>query len=189
MKISLRCSVTCAHMNWDEMKLKPVWIWYRSFWLKSNFKPTLDFHVNKNLPEAKWISADSLDIAFNVHVCLNLIACAIPLQSLWQKLNFISDDKISCKHYPKWNVYVYPSKYRVVLKFSRNETTREQNLFPHRPWFETSNWYEFVLPLMWTYCNTTASIDNEVFCTLSRKSFSSCCALQTSLSNFISLDL
>ena len=56
---------TCVHMNWGEMKLKMVWILYRSFWPKWNFKPAGDFHLN--------ISADSLDVAFNTHVRLKLI--------------------------------------------------------------------------------------------------------------------
>ena len=76
---------TCVHMNWGEMKLKPVWISYRSFWLKQN--------LWINLPEVKWISADWLDIAFNMHVCLKLIVGLISLRSFWQKWNFISGDK------------------------------------------------------------------------------------------------
>ena len=40
-----------------------------------------------------------MDIAFNEHVCLKLIAGAISLQSFWQKSNFILDDKVPCKHY------------------------------------------------------------------------------------------
>ena len=28
---------TCVHMNWGEMKLKTVWISYRSFWQKWHF--------------------------------------------------------------------------------------------------------------------------------------------------------
>ena len=62
--------------------------------------------------------------------------------------NFILGDKISCKHYPKWNTYTCPSKKRVVLKCSRNETSCERNLFSRR--FEISNQYEFISPLMWT---------------------------------------
>ena len=58
-----------------------------------------------------------------------LIAGAFLLQSFWQKWNFISGDKISCQHYPKSNAYTSPSKYRVVLKCSRNETSCERNLF------------------------------------------------------------
>ena len=34
---------------------------------------------------------------------MKLIACVILLRSFWQKWNFISGDKILCKHYPKWN--------------------------------------------------------------------------------------
>ena len=92
---------TCVHMNWGEIRLKTVWISYRSF---------------------------------------------------WQKWHFISGDKISCKHHPKWNAYTCPSKYRVTLKCSRNETSCEQNLFSRR--FEISNRYEFISPLMWTYSKT-----------------------------------
>ena len=36
----------CVHTNWGEMKLKTVWISYRPFWPKWNFKPAWDFHVN-----------------------------------------------------------------------------------------------------------------------------------------------
>ena len=70
-------------------------------------------------------------------------------QSLWQKWNFIFGDSILCKHYPKWNAYTYPSKYWVVLKFSQNETSYEQNLFLRL--FKISNRYEFISPLMWRY--------------------------------------
>ena len=34
---------------------------------------------------------------------MKLTAGVISLQSFWQKCNFLSSDKISCKHYPKWN--------------------------------------------------------------------------------------
>ena len=64
---------TFVHMNWGEMKLKTVWISYRSFWSKWNFKPAW-FSCEHNLPETKWISADPLDVAFNAHVCLKLNA-------------------------------------------------------------------------------------------------------------------
>ena len=83
------------------------------------------FSCGQKLLEARWISADSLDIAFNAHVRLKLIAGIISLQSFWQKWNFILVDKIFCKHYPKWNAYVCPSKYWVVLKCSRNERSCE----------------------------------------------------------------
>ena len=79
----------------------------------------------------------------------NSVRVWISYRSFWQKWNFISGDKRSCKHYPKWNAYTYPAKYRVVLKCSRNETSCELNLFLRR--FKMSNWYEFILFLMWTY--------------------------------------
>ena len=81
---------TCVHMNWGEIRLKTVWISYRSF---------------------------------------------------WQKWHFISGDKISWKHHPKWNT--------CTLKCSWNETSCEQNLLSRQ--FEISYRYEFIWPLMWTY--------------------------------------
>ena len=95
--ISVENLFTCVPMNWSEMKLKTVWVSYRSF---------------------------------------------------WHKWNFISGDKVSCKNYPKWNAYTCPSKYRIVLKCSRNETSFEQNLFSRR--FEIPNQYELISPRMWT---------------------------------------
>ena len=69
--------------------------------------------------------------------------------SFWQIWSFISGDKISCKHYPKWNAYTCSLKYRVVLKCSRNETSCEQDLLSRR--FEISHRYEFISPLVWMY--------------------------------------
>ena len=85
-----------------------------------------------------------------VECCVwNSMRVWILYRSFWQKWNFISGDKISCKQYPKWNAYTCSSEYRVVLKCSRNETSCELNLFLRR--FKMSNWYEFILFLMWTY--------------------------------------
>ena len=89
----------------------------------------LRFSCEHNLTETKWISADSLDVGFNARVRLKLIAGMDFISVIWQKWNFISGDEISCKHYPKWNAYTCPSKYRIVLKCSRNKTSFEQNLF------------------------------------------------------------
>ena len=98
-------------MNWGEMKLKMVWISYRSL----KFQAGMRFSREHNLPETKWISAGSLDVAFNAHVRLKLNACMNFVSVIWQKWNFISGNKILCKHYPKWNAYTCPSKYRVVF--------------------------------------------------------------------------
>ena len=117
-----RCSVssllvffTC-YLNWEKTKLKPVWISYQSFWLKWSFKSAWDFHVNKIYQkrnyevQTRWI--------------LPLMGmCVWNLWSFWQKWNFIYGDKIACKHYPKWNACACPSKYWVILKYSRNETS------------------------------------------------------------------
>ena len=66
----------------------------------------------QTLPDIKWINADSLDIAFNAHVLLKVIVGVISLWSFSQK----------------WNAYACPSKYRVILKCSRNEMSCENNL-------------------------------------------------------------
>ena len=89
------------------------------------FQTGIRFSCKQNLPEAKQISADSLDIAFNEHVHLKFIAGVISLRSYWQKWNLVIVAEISSKRYPKWNTYACPSKYRVVLKCSRNETPYE----------------------------------------------------------------
>ena len=106
------------------------------------FQTGMRFSCEHNLPETKWISADSWMLHL-MRMCIwNSMQVWISYRSFWQKWNFISGDKISCKHYPKWNAYTCPSKYRVVLKCSRNETSCEQNLFSRR--FEISNRYEFI---------------------------------------------
>ena len=79
----------------------------------------------------------------------NLSGVWFSYRSFWQKWNFILGDKIWRKHYPKWNAYAYPSKYRVVLKCSRNETSCEQNLISRR--FEISYQFEFISLLVWMY--------------------------------------
>ena len=100
--------------------------------IEMKFKTDMRFSCEHNLPKAKWINTNALDIAFNAHVRLKLIAGVISLLLFWQTWNFISSDKITCRHYPKWNAYGCPSKYRVVLKCSRNETSCEQNMFSRR---------------------------------------------------------
>ena len=115
LKTSLRCAaISLFVFTWIEAKWNSDFL---SIILDrneiSNWHKILCEH---NLPEAKWISANALDIAFNAHVRLKLIAGVISLLLFWQTWNFISSDKITCRHYPKWNAYRCPSKYRVVLK-------------------------------------------------------------------------
>ena len=105
--------------------------------------------MNKIYTELNEYTADSLDIAFNSHLRLKLVAVVISLWSFWQEWNLISGDQISCKHQPKWNSYAYLSKYWVILKCCKNETSCEQDLFSGG--FEILNWYEFISPLIWTY--------------------------------------
>ena len=150
LKISLRCSVSfllCSHElrrneTQNGMDLISVIL------TEMKFQTGMRFSCEQNLLETKWISANSLDTAFNAHVRFKLIQVWISYWSFWQKWNFISGGKTSCKHYLKWNAYTSSSKYWVVLECSRNETSCEQNLFSSR--FEMSNRYEFILPLMWT---------------------------------------
>ena len=140
---------TCVHMNWSKMKLKTVWTSYRSFWPKWNFKPAWDFHVNIIYPKRNE-SAQTRWMLRLMRMCVwNSVLVWISYRSFWQKWNLISGDKISCKHHPKWSAYTCPSKCRVTLKCSRNETSWEQSLFSRR--FEISNRYDFISPLMWTY--------------------------------------
>ena len=117
--------------------------------------------------EVKWTQAgmrfhfgQNFTLAFSqLFTCVHMNWCKMKLKTVWisywsfrQKWNFISGDKISCKHYLKLNAYTCPSKYWVILKCSQNETSCEQNLFSHQ--FKISNRYEFISPLMWTYSYT-----------------------------------
>ena len=57
---------------------------------------------------AKWnifilVSSQFLITVYLIQAKMKLIAGVISLRSFWQKWNFISGCKISCKHYPKWN--------------------------------------------------------------------------------------
>ena len=71
------------------------------------------------------MNKDSLAIVFNAYVRLkHITGCKFIAVILTE---IISGDKI-CRHHSKWNAYAYSSKYRVVLKCSRNETSCEQNL-------------------------------------------------------------
>ena len=131
------------------MKLKTVWISYRSFWPKWNFKPAWDFHVIIVYPKRnEWTQTRWMLCLIRLYVC-NSVLVWISHRSFWQKWNSISNNKILCKHYLKWNAYTCPSKCRVVLKCSRNETSCKQNFFSGR--FEISNRYESISSLMWTY--------------------------------------
>ena len=101
---------------------------------KRKFQTGMRFSCKQNLPEAKWTNVYCA-CAFEIH-------CGYEFHiGHW---NFILGDKISCKHSLKWNIYAFPSKHRVVLNCSRNETSCEQNFFSHR--------FEFILPLLWTHC-------------------------------------
>ena len=140
---------SCVDMNWGEMKLKTVWISNRSFWPTWNVKPAWDFHVNiiyskrNELAQTHWMLR-------LMRMCVwNSMPVWISYRSFRQKWNFISGNRISCKHHPKWNAHTCPSKYRVTLKYCWNETSCEENLFSRR--FKISNRHEFISPLMWTY--------------------------------------
>ena len=118
---------TCVHMNWGEMKLKPVWIPYPSFRPKWKFQIGMRFSCEHNLPEAKWISVNLFDIVFNEYVHLK------PIAVILTEMKF---------------AYVCPSKYQVLLKCSWNETSCQQNLFSRR--LEISNGHKFISRLFCT---------------------------------------
>ena len=125
------CLYFCSHkLSWNETENGTNFI--SVILTEIKFQTGMRFSCEQNLSEPKWISADSLDIAFNAHVRLKPIA----------SMGYISV------------IYICPSKYRVVLKCSQNESSCEQNLFSRR--FEVSNRYEFISPLMWTYSYTIA---------------------------------
>ena len=96
-------------------------------WTEMKLKTGMRFLCEQNLPEAKRISVNSLDIAFNEHVRLKLFAIILT------EMKF---------------AYACPSKYQVVLKCSRNKTSCEQNLLSRR--FEILNGHEFISSLFCT---------------------------------------
>ena len=49
------------------------------------------------------LSGQFLITAYTIQPEIKFIAGVILLRWFWQKWNFISGDKISCKNYPKWN--------------------------------------------------------------------------------------
>ena len=85
------------------------------------FQTGMRFSCEHNLPEKKWISADSLDVAYNAHVRLKLSAGVDFMSVILTEMKF---------HFGWWN-------------------SCEQNLFSRR--FGISNRCEFISPLMWTY--------------------------------------
>ena len=74
------------------------------------FQTSMRFSCEQNLPEAKWVSADSLDSAYNAHVRLKIIyGCYFIPIILTERQIAAYRDKI-CKNYSKWNVYTCSSK-------------------------------------------------------------------------------
>ena len=75
LKISLRCLVLslCSHeLRRNETKTGMDFI--SVIFTEMRFHTCMRFSCEQNLPEPKWISADSLDIALNVHVHLKITA-------------------------------------------------------------------------------------------------------------------
>ena len=111
---------SCSH-ELRQNETQTVMDFISVIYTKMKFQTGMRFPCELNLPEAKWISVNSLDIAFNEYVRLKLIAIILT------EMKF---------------TYACLSKYQVVLKCSRNETSCEQNLFSRR--FEISNEHEFI---------------------------------------------
>ena len=75
------------------------------------FKTSMTFSCEQNLPEVKWIRADSLAIMFNLHVHLKLIIVGMDfILIILTEMKFYIRDKISCNEMPK---HMCPSKYCV----------------------------------------------------------------------------
>ena len=106
------------------------------------------FSYKQNLPETKWKSADSLDIAFNTHVRLKFIADVISLWSFWQKWNLISGDKISCKQYPKMPTHVHQN---IKSFWNAAEMKRHVSRICFYVSLKISRPFEFISTLMWTH--------------------------------------
>ena len=67
------------------------------------------------------VSGKFLRTVYMVQREMKLIAGVVPLRSCWQKWKFILGDKMSCRHYPKWNhmkenifAYVYFIKAKMI---------------------------------------------------------------------------
>ena len=93
LKISRWCSVIylCLHElrrneTQNDMDFKSVIL------TEMIFQTGMRFSCEHNLPETKWISANSLDVGFNAHVCLKLIA----------GINFISFILTEIKFHFRW---------------------------------------------------------------------------------------
>ena len=82
----------CSHELWQS-KTKTGMDFISVILTEMKFQSGMRFSCEQNLTEAKWISAYSLDIAFNTHVRLKNFAGVISLRSFSQRWNFISGDK------------------------------------------------------------------------------------------------
>ena len=106
LKISLRCLVNFLFVfAWIESKWNSKRYVFHIGHFDNEISNWHEIFMWTEFPKTKWISADPLDIAFNVHVRLKLIAGMDFISVISTEMNFISGDKISCKHYPKWNVH------------------------------------------------------------------------------------
>ena len=109
----------CSHeLRWNETQNGMDFI--SVILTKMKFQSDMRLSYEQNLPETKWISTDSLDVAFNAHARLKLIADIDFISVILTEMKFHPGDKISCKNYPKWNAYTCLSKYWIVLNCSRN---------------------------------------------------------------------
>ena len=114
--VSLWCSVSSLLVfTWIEVKWNSKrYEFHIGHFEQNEFQISMRFSCEHNLPETKWISADSLVVAFSAHAHWNSMLVRISYRSFWQKWNFISGDRISCKHHPKCTAYTCASKYWVI---------------------------------------------------------------------------
>ena len=102
------CLVLCSiERNETQTGMKAGMEFISGLLTEMKFKTGIRFSYVQILLEIKWVSADSLGIAFYSLVRLKLIASVITYRPFWQKWSFISSDKISCKHWNEMPTHIH----------------------------------------------------------------------------------
>ena len=94
----------------------------------------------------KWIifilvSGQFLITVYMIQPEMKLIARVISMRSFWQRWNFISGDKISCKHYPEWNYIKDKKKHLCMGLFHQRKNDwllLNGSFFSYHPWSKIS---------------------------------------------------
>ena len=141
----------CSHeLRWNETQNGMDFI--SVILTEMKFQTGMRFSCEQNLPEMKWISTESLDGAFNAHVRLKLIAGMNFILVILTEMNFILSDKISCKHYPKWNVHQNIGSFW---------NTAEMKLHVNRTYFHASLKFQTGMSSFHLSCERTLTIVSQ----------------------------